>query len=159
MIDITDLRAKLAAERAADASIDSIDAGWAWFEAHQDVVAAAVNALPDLLDELERAREALSDMAEHGLRFDLNPTIAMGPDDSVYAQMSAYMRRMDQSVRERARAALDAACQAGGALARPPRQVRECTICGEVVPMSHATDQWEARHATIEAHPAGEADR
>jgi hypothetical protein len=34
----------------------------------------------------------------------------------------------------------------------PARFLRECVICGEKVPISHATETWEAKHATIEAH-------
>lgn len=31
----------------------------------------------------------------------------------------------------------------------PARQVRECVICGEVVTMSNATEEWEKRHASL----------
>ncbi len=50
--------------------------------------------------------DALRDLAEHGLRFDLNPTMAITTADEVYAQWAAYARRMDESVRAHARAAL-----------------------------------------------------
>jgi len=33
--------------------------------------------------------------------------------------------------------------------AAPARELRECVICSERVPMSHATESWEKRHATL----------
>ena len=55
--------------------------------------------------------EALNDFATHGLRFDLNPTHDLsyvGTDAGNRAAefWHAYIKRMDESVRERARAAL-----------------------------------------------------
>jgi hypothetical protein len=54
--------------------------------------------------EVRRLRTLVEDLADRGLRADLNPTIDGSSD--VYAQMTHYLRRLDATVRERARAAL-----------------------------------------------------
>ena len=59
----------------------------------------------DLHAERDRLRAVLRDIADHGLRADLTPTVDGSSD--VYRQMTAYLRRLDASVRERARRVLD----------------------------------------------------
>lgn len=59
-----------------------------------------------------RALELLRDFAKHGLRCDLNPTMQLTDVQQVYAAMSSYLRRQDERVRERARAALAVADEA-----------------------------------------------
>ncbi len=56
----------------------------------------------------DRASDLVRDLAEHGLRFDLNPTIEYTADDdlSIGVAYLAYIKRMDESIRERALAAL-----------------------------------------------------
>jgi hypothetical protein len=46
------------------------------------------------------------DLAEHGLRFDLNPTMQWDTEDELARGFLDYVRRMDLSVRERAAEAL-----------------------------------------------------
>lgn len=50
--------------------------------------------------------EALQDMVDNGLRFDLNPTHNMSSLDTAEEFWHAYARRMDKALRERARKAL-----------------------------------------------------
>jgi hypothetical protein len=57
-----------------------------------------------VIAERERLRALVEDLADRGLRADLNPTIDGNTD--VYAQMTRYLRRLDATVRERARRAL-----------------------------------------------------
>lgn len=40
---------------------------------------------------------------------------------------------------------------------RPARELRECTICGEKVPVSHATETWEALHRHERVDPVQES--
>lgn len=68
---------------------------------------AAMRAAFEAAPSLEPIIEALRDLAENGLRFDLNPTMAITTADEVYAQWSSYARRMDASARASARAALE----------------------------------------------------
>ena len=70
--------------------------------------------LMHVADEIERLRlsatardELLRDFADYGLRFDLNPTVHLSPVESVHGDYLHYIRRMDASVRERARAVID----------------------------------------------------
>ncbi|MAM53556.1 MAG: hypothetical protein CMH35_01680 [Microbacterium sp.] len=92
--------------RAALASMERIgDDGWCLCVS-SSAQSEVESALRELLAAHERAREALVDMAQNGLRFDLNPTLMMGPDDSVYAQWARYAQRMDASVRDHAARAL-----------------------------------------------------
>ena len=63
--------------------------------------------LPELkamIDERERLRALVEDLADRGLRADLTPTIDGSAD--VYAEMTRYLQRIDATVRERARRAL-----------------------------------------------------
>jgi hypothetical protein len=70
----------------------------------------AAKAERDRLAAQVRAVEALArDLAEHGLRADLTPTVMFGDESHVYRQLTDYLRRMDSNVRERARAALASA--------------------------------------------------
>lgn len=55
---------------------------------------------------ITRVREQLQDDAEHGLRADLTPTVMFGDESHVYRQLTDYLRRLDQSARERARSLL-----------------------------------------------------
>ncbi len=52
------------------------------------------------------AENALRDFADHGLRADLSPTMNGSNVQTVFADAYAYLRRLDESVRERARRAL-----------------------------------------------------
>ncbi len=56
--------------------------------------------------EVARLRSVLRALADHGLRFDLSPTLRVTTGDAVYSQWAAYARRMDESVREHASRAL-----------------------------------------------------
>ncbi len=53
----------------------------------------------------EKAEAALRDLADHGTRHDLNPTMPGGNEGMTH--LLRYIERMDQAVRDRARAALD----------------------------------------------------
>lgn len=53
--------------------------------------------------ELKQLRELVQDFADHGLRFDLNPTVFQR---GVQPYID-YIKRMDDSVRDRAKAALE----------------------------------------------------
>lgn len=70
-----------------------------------------VNRLLAAERETERLREALEDFAQHGTRHDLNPThvrLGEGPAGG----WEQYIARMDDSVRQRAAAALAASREA-----------------------------------------------
>lgn len=59
-------------------------------------------------DEVTQLREALDDFAEHGTRSDLNPTIVVfGDFTQTVENYQRYLKQIDDSVRERAQAALD----------------------------------------------------
>lgn len=61
-------------------------------------------------DEIKRRTrtETLArDIADHGLSADLNPTMPSSDSAALYVRWSEYLRRLDASLRERARAALD----------------------------------------------------
>jgi hypothetical protein len=51
----------------------------------------------------QKAVEFVRDLSEHGIRFDLNPTV---DSRTLAASYVAYIGRIDQSIRERASAAL-----------------------------------------------------
>lgn len=57
---------------------------------------------------LAQAKEALRDMRDHGLRFDLNPTVCWSgeSDDERFHSLGmaylAYIKRMDERLRDRA---------------------------------------------------------
>lgn len=44
-------------------------------------------------------------------------------------------------------------------VARPARLLCECTVCGEQVTVSNATEEWEKRHAHTVPAPVGEGER
>lgn len=67
-----------------------------------DTVGQELLAREDRVRELEAA---LRDMAEHGIRFDLNPTVDGRDPHGAYTR---YIGRIDASVRETARRALEA---------------------------------------------------
>lgn len=54
------------------------------------------------MDELEFTK----DLAENGLRFDLNPTMMWNDESTLSAAYVSYIKRMDASIRERANAVL-----------------------------------------------------
>lgn len=61
-----------------------------------------------LVAEVRRLRATLQDIADHGLRADLNPTVSSAMDGGgTYRELTAYLRRLDSTLRERARRALD----------------------------------------------------
>lgn len=75
-------------------------------------MATAVDARDYCEHERERLMSALEDFRDHGLRFDLNPTVADVPQDRNEAvtflleQQSNYLKRADEQVRNRALRAL-----------------------------------------------------
>lgn len=75
-------------------------------------MATAVDARDYCEQERERLMSALEDFRDHGLRFDLNPTVADVPQDRNEAvtflleQQSNYLKRADEQVRNRALRAL-----------------------------------------------------
>lgn len=66
-------------------------------------------ALLDRVAELEakvaRVEAALADFRDHGLRADLTPTMPIQSAED-YGRWTEYLRRIDNAVRDRARAAL-----------------------------------------------------
>lgn len=86
---------------------DSVTSG-TWAETLNAMVDAVLASAPWRNRHRGPITDALRDFAEHGLRFDLNPTMAITTAVEVYKQWAAYARRMDQSVREAASTALDA---------------------------------------------------
>ena len=66
-------------------------------------ITTLTNALTEARAENKRLREALMDYAEHGLRADLNPTIAGARWERVPV---GYLDRIDASIRQRAQSIL-----------------------------------------------------
>jgi hypothetical protein len=62
--------------------------------------------------QLAECRRVLQDMADNGLRYDLNPTHDMSDLDSAETFWHSYMRKADTEIRRRAKAAIDAALSA-----------------------------------------------
>jgi hypothetical protein len=68
--------------------------------------------IAELARENERLVAALTDLRDHGLRADLNPTMDFGVGEGratavdMYQQMTAYLRSIDTSVRNQAAHAL-----------------------------------------------------
>ncbi|TDP29797.1 hypothetical protein [Nocardia ignorata] len=58
-----------------------------------------VEALQARVAELEAF---VTDLAGHGLRFDLNPTMQMGDVGQLYVGFANYLVRADESIRQRA---------------------------------------------------------
>lgn len=86
--------------------VDGIDEHRTQSEPDAEFIAHAREDVGDLLAEVKTLRAALTDIAEHGLRADLNPTVQFGDDDHVYTQLTDYLRRCDAHIRERAQSAL-----------------------------------------------------
>lgn len=66
---------------------------------------------PDHAPKAEDARiteleEFAHDLATHGTRFDLTPTMNCRDAETLYGGMSEYLRRIDDTIRDRARIAL-----------------------------------------------------
>ncbi len=57
-------------------------------------------------NERDKFREALVDMRDNGVRFDLNPTVGWNDEASLAMAYLNYIKRIDESVREYARDAL-----------------------------------------------------
>jgi hypothetical protein len=75
---------------------------------------------------MKSAQEALQDFAEHGTRFDLTPTLMIGPvlrAEEVKTYLLGYIKRIDDSVRERARYFLGLT---------PPRTIETGMVAGQV---------------------------
>ena len=75
--------------------------------------------LADLRAQVEQAREALEDFANSGIRHDLHPTMHEG-NTATGSQVGysvgfvyGYLDRADKSIRERAKAALQALREGG----------------------------------------------
>lgn len=69
----------------------------------------ALNAerrLEEVKTERDILRNFIKDLAEHGTRFDLNPTVCAGEDGSTDFSYLKYIGRMDASVRDGAKAVL-----------------------------------------------------
>lgn len=64
-----------------------------------DDPAPTVEALRARVAELEAL---VTDLAGHGLRFDLNPTMQMGSVEQLYVGFANYLVRADESIRQRA---------------------------------------------------------
>lgn len=65
------------------------------------------DTLHKTLDGYARLRLALQDFRDHGVRADLNPTMAPKGMWDAIERLYAYLRRVDKSVRERATKALE----------------------------------------------------
>lgn len=66
----------------------------------------ALVQLEDANRRIDALETALRELADHGLRFDLTPTLMMTTGEAVYSQWAHYARRMDESVRAHAARAL-----------------------------------------------------
>lgn len=66
----------------------------------------AANEIERLYARIVELEAVLQDIADHGLRFDLNPTHKIDTRDSSEMFWHAYAKRMDDSIRERAKDAL-----------------------------------------------------
>ncbi|WP_043654410.1 hypothetical protein [Nocardia thailandica] len=64
-----------------------------------DTPAPTMVELQARVAELE---EFVTDLAGHGLRFDLNPTMQMGSVEQLYTGFAHYLVRADESIRQRA---------------------------------------------------------
>ncbi|WP_280509914.1 hypothetical protein [Nocardia farcinica] len=81
-----------------------------------DLLVWAGNNLPVLLDALDEAEEAraraaeletfVRDLAAHGLRCDLTPTMDFASAERLYTRLTSYRRDVDTSLRERAQEAI-----------------------------------------------------
>lgn len=65
------------------------------------------NSIRTTDEELAALREALEDISKHGLRADMNPTQPVGNWKEVTIFFLDYLKRIDDSLKERARAALE----------------------------------------------------
>lgn len=73
---------------------------------YKDDGASWCNKFHDLTAYAARLEAVLVDMRDHGLRFDLNPTLDHHPERVAFSYL-AYIKRMDKSIRERAEIALE----------------------------------------------------
>jgi len=100
-------RAALAADvLALDAALDALVAE---IRSLNEQVVGAVDLLESAVAERDKLREALTDFAEHGTRFDCNPTVIVHNTPEWVASQEWWQNRavqMDTAVRNRARAAL-----------------------------------------------------
>ena len=71
------------------------------------VVLGLIRWVDKLTAERDRLRAALQDIADHGLRADLNPTAPMHNTGQLYDHLVGYLRRCDAGIREQARRALE----------------------------------------------------
>lgn len=62
----------------------------------------------------QSALDLVEDMAKNGVRFDLNPTVQWHDDHSLAMEFLAYIKRIDESVRERASEAMSQEPADGG---------------------------------------------
>lgn len=70
--------------------------------------AETLGALNQATRERDEARAVLRDIADRGLRADLTPTVTSAMDPGgTYRELTAYLRRLDARIRERARRALE----------------------------------------------------
>lgn len=89
-----------------------------WHEAgHTPEVASGEGSIvvrPRCVAEVRRLRAVLEDLADHGLRADLTPTMPNANDTgALYSNFARYLRRLDETLRDRARRALEAEASDG----------------------------------------------
>jgi hypothetical protein len=71
--------------------------------ANAEFIVASHNAMPDLIIENKRLRAFIMDLAEHGTRFDLNPTVDSCLGTAAYVD---YITRIDSDIRSSAKSVL-----------------------------------------------------
>jgi hypothetical protein len=95
--------------RHRNAALAALDALVAEIRSLNEQVVGAVDLLESAVAERDKLREALTDFAEHGTRFDCNPTVIVHNTPEWVASQEWWQNRavqMDTAVRNRARAAL-----------------------------------------------------
>ncbi len=86
---------------------------WPKWEKVMHEIRALISAAPQSTPPEEGTTKFVRDLAEHGIRFDLNPTVQWGGENSEDELQSLgnayldYIKRIDESMRERAKDALD----------------------------------------------------
>jgi hypothetical protein len=82
------------------------DAGYCDAKEREAARTALLSSHAALAARCTALESELKDMAEHGLRFDLNPCHDMTDQNTSERFWHSYARRMDEAARDRARAAL-----------------------------------------------------
>ena len=95
--------------RHRETALAALDALVAEIRSLNEQVVGAVDLLESAVAKRDKLREALTDFAEHGTRFDCNPTVIVHNTPEWVASQEWWQNRavqMDTAVRNRARAAL-----------------------------------------------------